>query len=194
MQNKFNQFYNLYNGKSIEFSDTTNKYQFDNGYQLWDNISMKLMLINSKTFGLLKIKLDDEDYDKVVSLGKWCASFDRGKYYFHKRISSKDKITLHRYLMGFPRGKYVDHINGDTLDNRKENLRICSNAANLRNGKLRPNNKSGYTGISKRVDYPNNPYVAKIRVNYKYIYLGSFSTFGKAVEARKEGERKYWND
>src|SRR3990167_1728218 len=94
---------------------------------------MQDLIIKSKAYGLLIIKLDDDDFDRVANYGKWCASKDRGKFYFHKRITKTTKITLHRFLMGFPQRKYVDHINGDTLDNRKENLRVCTNGANLRN-------------------------------------------------------------
>ncbi len=154
---------------------------------------MKILLILSKTFGTLPIKVDDEDEQKILSFGEWSASKDRGKYYFHHRISKKEKITLHRFLMGFPRGKWVDHINKDTLDNRKSNLRICSNGANIRNGHLRPNNKTGHTGILFAKDQPIRPWQAFIRVKYKTILLGSFCTINEAIKIRKEAEKKYWN-
>ena len=48
---------------------------------------MKQLKITSKTYGNIDIKLDDNDYEKVVSMGKWSVSRDRGKFYFHKRIS-----------------------------------------------------------------------------------------------------------
>lgn len=149
--------------------------------------------IFSKTFGRLVVIIDDEDYEKVTSIGKWSASFDREKFYFHKRTGKKIKITLHRFIMGLPKDGYVDHINGNTLDNRKINLRICSNGANLRKGRLRLNNKTGHTGISIAKDQPNHPYVSRIKVNYKTILLGSFKTLEEAVECRKTAERIYFD-
>lgn len=153
---------------------------------------MKFLEINSKTFGLIVIKLDDDDYEKVAKLGlKWSASKDRGKFYFHKRISKKDKITMHRFIMDAPKGMYVDHINGDTLDNTKKNLRICSNAANLRNSRIRIDNKSGVKGVSFRKD--RKKWVAAIKVMYKTIHLGKFNNKKDAVIARKNAEKLYWN-
>lgn len=145
--------------------------------------------------------LDDEDYEKVTTIGKtpkWCVRIppDRnGLVYFQKRLSDYSLIEMHRFIMGFPRGKYVDHINGNTLDNRKSNLRVCSNAANLRNGKLRPNNTTGKTGVSFYPQYnESKPWFARIRVGYKTINLGSYQSFEDAVRKRKEAETKYWED
>lgn len=151
---------------------------------------MKQLKITSKTYGNIDIKLDDNDYEKVVSMGKWSVSRDRGKFYFHKRISKDKKITLHRFIMGFPINGYVDHINHDTLDNRKSNLRICSNSDNLRNGLLRSNNTSGYKGISW--DKSRKKWTAYIRVNYKQIFLGRYENLEEAIYNRKLAERKYF--
>lgn len=168
-------------------------FQFDNGYQLRDNKGVKVYTIFSKTHGKFDILLDDKDYDLISSMGKWNISVNRGKPYAEKRLKGSKLVQMHRFLMNTPKGKYTDHIDQNTLNNQRNNLRITTNAANLRNGKVRPNNTSGYTGISKRKDYPNNPYVAKIRVNYKYLYLGSYPTFELAVEARKQAERRYFD-
>lgn len=160
---------------------------------------MQILEINSKKHGYFKVILDDEDFEKISRLGKtnkWCARVCKDRHnlvYFQKRLSNQKLIELHRFIMGFPKGQTVDHINGDTLDNRKKNLRICLNRANIRKGKIRVNNTSGYTGIVKRKDYPNRPFVAKIRVNYKNMYLGSYKTFDEAVIARKKGELKYYS-
>lgn len=160
---------------------------------------MKTLEIKSKIHGEFKVLLDDEDYLKVTTLGRtarWCARVCKGRHslvYFQKRLTNGKLIELHRFLMNFPQGMVVDHINGNTLDNRRENLRAIKNRSNVRKGKIRTNNKTGYTGISIRKDYPNHPYLAMIRVNYKWIRLGSFKTFDEAVQARKEGEIKYYD-
>lgn len=67
----------------------------------------------------------------------------------------------------------VDHINGDGLDNRKNNLRIVSHAKNMLN-------RQGIHGIKK---VPSGKYQACIGINYKGIYLGTFNTYEEAKEA-----------
>jgi hypothetical protein len=187
MQDKYNAYTEKYAGHGIEVEDPSALYHIAQLMNFVYNELMKIISITSKTYGLLKVMVDDDDYDRVAALN-WSASNDRGKFYFHNRISVKEKITLHRLLMGFPKGKYVDHINGDTLDNRRSNLRVCSNGDNLRNGKLRPNNSSGYTGVAKI----NNGYVARIRVNYKYISISGLKTLQEAIGARLTLESEYW--
>ena len=108
--------------------------------------------------------------------------------YVQKRVKRKT-ISLHRYIMNNPDG-VVDHINHNTLDNRKENLRVTSNANNLRNGTLRNNNKTGIKGV--HFDKSRNKYHASIKVNYKSIYLGRYDSLEEAEKARKNAEMKYW--
>lgn len=76
---------------------------------------------------------------------------------------------LHRMIMNPSKGLQVDHINGDRLDNRKSNLRICTSADNSRN---RKNIKGVYKGVyfSKK----NKNWVAQITKNYKCLHIGSF--------------------
>ncbi len=160
---------------------------------------MAVLQVKSKKHGNFDVLLDDDDFDRIGKLGrtnKWCVRACKnrhGLYYFQKRLSDQKLIELHRFIVNAPKGMVVDHINGDTLDNRKDNLRICSNGSNIRKGKIRTNNKSGYPGVSKALDQRVNPYVATIKVNYKIINLGSYKTFKAAVEARQEAERKYYN-
>lgn len=154
---------------------------------------MKILEITSKTYGKFEIMLDDEDYDRVVAMGSWCvriAPKRKDLYYFQHRLDKHTLIELHRFIMNAPKGKYVDHINHNTLDNRKCNLRVCSNSDNVRNGKPRVNNTTGYNGVHYRKD--RNRYVATIKVNYKSINLGSFIKLEDAVKARKDAEEKYF--
>lgn len=79
----------------------------------------------------------------------------------------------------------VDHINGDRLDDRPENLRVVSSALNARNRKKHKNNTTGYTGVYYTSASISNSYTAGIRVNSKNIYLGMFPTAEKAYAARQ---------
>lgn len=156
---------------------------------------MKSITYSSKTHGKYTILIDDEDFERVKDSGKWCVVIKRGNPYFQKRIDwtkeTKGRvIELHRWLMGEPKGKYIDHINGNTLDNTRRNLRVCSNAANLRNGRIRTNNTSGMTGVSWNKN--RGKWAAYIKVNYKTIWLGYFDTSDGAAIARIEAEKQYF--
>lgn len=153
---------------------------------------MKILRIDSPKYGLINILLDDEDYKKIekdFNNLNWTITKNRNKFYVQKRVNGKN-IYLHRYIMNCPKGKYVDHKNHNTLDNRKQNLRITNNADNLRNGEIRVNNKTGVKGVY--FDNKRNKYVANIKVNYKGIFLGRFNTLEEATQVRKEAEIKYW--
>ena len=92
--------------------------------------------------------VDDEDYDRVVE------AIGRGKWYAHEAqpgyvyaMNGSRDMAVHRVVVDPPKGMVVDHANGDRLDNRKENLRVCTIAQNSQNKKLRRDSKSGYKGV-----------------------------------------------
>ena len=86
----------------------------------------------------------------------------------------------------------IDHINHNGLDNRKCNLRICTNAENNRNKRFERNPRSGYTGI--RYNSKTGSYYVRIMVNKKEISLGAYKSIEEAIEARKKGEEKYFGN
>jgi len=111
-------------------------------------------------------KIDSEDIDKISEM-KWCLN---GEY-----ASSCGKL-LHRVILSVENESkkvQVDHINHDTLDCRKENLRLCNNAQNQWNRKLCTRNSSGYKGVS--YSKKDKIWMSRIRKNNKEIYIGSFA-------------------
>lgn len=91
---------------------------------------------------------------------------------------------LHRFLLAAPKGALVDHKNGDRLDNRRRNLRLCGNAESLRNrGKLRPGGKSAspFKGVS--FFRAEQRWAARISVDGKRIFLGYFENDADAARA-----------
>lgn len=104
-----------------------------------------------------------------------------GKFYA-RRFEKGGYVLLHRLLMGLPNGdkRTVDHINGDSLDNRRENLRICTAKENSWN-RRKTNSVLGYFGVSNG-NGPNQ-YVSKFRHDGKNVYVGTFDT---AIEAAYE--------
>ncbi|MFJ7665583.1 HNH endonuclease [Lysinibacillus sp. NPDC097195] len=130
---------------------------------------------------------DLEDLERV-SKSSWCISKTG---YLVARINKKN-TKLHRYILDLDNPKeVVDHINGNPMDNRKENLRICSNVQNTRNNKISKNNSTGYPGI--RV-MPSGRFRARIMVDRKEISLGTYDTFEEAKQARIKGELKYFGE
>lgn len=125
---------------------------------------------------------------KQVLESTWCLHKSSG--YILSRRNGR-LIRLHRMVTKAPCGFVVDHINGDKLDNRKENLRIVTQKENSRNSKLRKNNSSGYPGVRIK---QSGRYQARIMVDRKEIGLGTFSTFGEAKQARIKAEERYFGD
>lgn len=159
-----------------------------------------IFIINSPKYGEKEILIDDEDYDKV-SKYNWHLGKNRKNIYVIRNKRDKDKRiveSLHRYLMGHPENKIVDHINGNTLDNRKENLRICTNTENTRNKDRYKNNKIGYKGVlihkEKKNGIEYQYIIAEIRVNKKKINLGHFKTKELAALAYNQAAIKYFGE
>lgn len=113
--------------------------------------------------------IDEFDF-LLVSRYKW--SFDPKGYAFRNNGKRPYRriVYMHRELLDAKKGEYCDHINGDKLDNRRSNLRICTNAQNIRNRKKGVNNTSGYKGIFWNYRY--NKWYVQITVDGKRIYCG----------------------
>lgn len=129
------------------------------------------------------ILVDEEDLDLAMRYS-WCVN---GSGYAHAHIDHK-WIPIHRYLLGITDPAVtVDHINGNTLDNRRSNLRVCSQAENVLNKRIGKNNTSGHAGVVK---LPSGNFGVKITRAGKTIWLGTFKRFEDAVRVRKDGEER----
>lgn len=126
--------------------------------------------------------IDSEDFSRIAKYS-WCLHKNgkQGKKYAATRTKNK-YVLLHRLILDAVNSKFqVDHINGDTLDNRKQNLRLCSRSENLRNGKKHIDSKSKYKGVI--YNKLNKNYRARICKDYKIIEIGSFKTEKGAAKA-----------
>ena len=127
--------------------------------------------------------LNDIDLD-VVSQFRWHTSGDEKlgtKFYALSKCGKGQPIKrMHRVIMDAPSHLFVDHINGNGLDNRRSNLRLCTHAENLRNRSKTKDNTTGFKGVSMK---PNGTYCAEIMTNYKKTYIGTFPTAEEASAA-----------
>lgn len=94
-----------------------------------------------------------------------------------------------RIIMKCPPDKEVDHKDGNTLNNSKENLRIVNSTQNKHNTVSK-----GTRTLPKGVSRHGRHYRAKIYINYKQISLGTFSTIDRAEQAYKEAADKYFGE
>ena len=134
--------------------------------------------------------VDDGDYDWLTQW-KWC--YDAG--YAMRNIYSKTGRILkpmHALIMETPKGMDTDHINGDKLDNRRGNLRICTHAENMRNRGKQSDNESGYKGVMKHKN--KGKWVANIVVSGKSIYLGIYDNPEKAARAYLLASKEYFGE
>lgn len=152
----------------------------------------KEYIINSNKYGTKIVLLDDDDYDRIIkekySLSvTWDKTIKNFYVAFTKKPENSNSRLLHRYLLNPPKGMTIDHINRNPLDNRRCNLRICTQFENNQNQK---HNTSGKVGVS--YSKQDKGYVAYIRVNRKQIRLGFFKTLNEAIECRIKAEEKYF--
>lgn len=167
------------------FLDTKQRSKNDPNKIIKYNNYAEIVLYNNINQERARTKIDLEDVNRIKKY-KW--HLVNGYVCAYKE--NRKRIRLHRILLNLPKDKYVDHINGNTLDNRKENLRICTKRQNNLNKKLRKDNKSGVTGVfwANR----EGKWVANIWTNKKKKVLGYFSNKDKAVKTRKEAEKEYY--
>jgi len=116
--------------------------------------------------------------------------------YVRARIDYR-KYQLHRLIWIYhydkiPAKKQIDHINNNLRDNRIENLRLASHAQNMRNSKIRIQNKSGIKGVSWHSKMEK--YQACISLNYKSYHLGYYDTKEEAAVAYARAAKKYHGD
>jgi hypothetical protein len=123
------------------------------------------------------IALVDEDSFEFLSKYRW---YKHPQGYAFTVIDGQ-VVLMHRLIMKAKKGQYIDHSNRCKMDNRKINLRFCNMSQNCQNRPIISTNSTGYKGI--KFDKRRNHWIARIHVNYKEHYLGSFQTKEEAARA-----------
>ncbi len=132
-----------------------------------------------------KVTVDAEDFS-ILNGYKWSTN-NRGYVY---GVVNGSRFAIHRLIVNCPSKKQVDHINGDRLDNRKQNLRICTNSQNHQNKPKTKRNTSGYKGIR----FKRGRWHAHITLNRKQKHLGAFDHKMEAVHAYDAAAKKYFGE
>lgn len=127
--------------------------------------------------------IDDRDFN-LVNKYKWLKTSHN-----YAGTTVLPRIYMHRLINNTPEGFDTDHINRNTLDNQRNNLRTCGKGLNAINTNLRKTNTSGHKGISW--DKKMKKWQAYIWKEYKKIHLGYFTDIKKAIKARLEAEKLY---
>lgn len=129
------------------------------------------------------ILVDDEDYAELASRS-WFVDGNgyakRTQRVGPRREGRQITIPMHRHIVGLDGNdrRQVDHINGNPLDNRRANLRICSKDENSRNRRVHSNNRLGIKGVSRH----GLKFRSEIQINKRRIYLGLHDTAELANE------------
>jgi hypothetical protein len=150
-----------------------------------------------------KVLIDEDDYERVTA-HKWRVMWGKAKkeqlYYFRSAFWLKDKkeykdTFLHRFIMGCTHGdgNVVDHKNHNTLDCRKENLRICTPTQNTQNSRMYRTNKIGYKGIKQ--DPSTGHWSARIQTpDGVRLSLGTYSSAEDAAKAYDRASLAYFGE
>jgi hypothetical protein len=141
--------------------------------------------------------VDDEDFD-FLNQWQWFATWNvcTKSFYAGRNIKinkKKTTIGMSRVLMNPTKEKEIDHINHDTLDNRKINLRIVDKKQNAFNRKTYSTNKLGFKGVYSMNPnvWKTKPFVASIQVEGKRIHLGYYKTAKEAAIAYNQAAKKH---
>jgi len=134
---------------------------------------MKLIPLSQGLFA----KVDDEDYE-WLNQWKWCALEDDNTFYAMRRAGKT--ILMHSIIMQTPVGMEVDHKNYNGLDNRRENLRLCTRSQNQHN---KSSTNTYGRGVQYYSGYGKKKYRAKICKDYKCTYSKCFHTALEAAAA-----------
>jgi len=126
--------------------------------------------------------VDDADFD-WLNQWKWCVTgsgYVSGSVYVEE-YKRRKPVLMHRLILNIPKGMEGDHKNNNKLDNRRNNLRVCTPMQNMGNRPIGKQNTSGYKGVSW--DKEKNKWAVKIRINGRVTFVGRYTNIETAARA-----------
>lgn len=153
-----------------------------------------ILTIMSDSHGMMCFIIDNDDVERVKQ-HKWLIFKAKNhdccnaiyKYY---AISSSKRVLLHRFITNAEKGRVVDHLNGNTFDNRKRNLKLCTYSENGRN-QIKHARKSPKSIMGVYYNDKRNKWYAYITIEGKRHSLGYYEDEQGAIDARLSAEIKY---
>lgn len=138
--------------------------------------------------------VDECDYDSLIGT-RWYAQWAPNTNSFYakaigiRRGSGYLRVAMHRIVADIQSDRLGDHVNGNTLDNRKRNIRPSNNSENTSNSKLSTKNTSGFRGVSW--NRWRRGWHSYIRIDKKLIHLGFYATAEEAAQVRDTAAIRY---
>ena len=156
----------------------------------------KLKIELSDEYGVIYVDNSPFYFDKddlaIINSKTWFKDKDgylTHAYSYHGRVVYS---RFHRIVMHAGQSQFVDHINKNRSDNRKQNLRLCSKSENMQNRGRFSTNSSGIIGV--RYDKSRDKWIADITCKNKRIFIGRFDTKEDAVKARLTKEQELFRE
>jgi len=138
--------------------------------------------------------VDDGDYEELAKYKWYAQKIDRRVYAVRKVGPPNARLTLymHRQILNPRPDQQCDHINGNGIDNRRANLRLCTHTQNCYNMHIDPNHSSRFKGVLW--DKERRKWRAEIVVDYKTHYLGRFADEKVAALSYDTAAREYFGE
>lgn len=138
-----------------------------------------------------KTQVDDKDYEWLNQWRWYLASNGYVTRVLSRKLHPQGKqirVFMHRQILNPPQGYFTDHINGDKLDNRRSNLRVCTTQ---QNGFNRRKQRDIPKGVYYQPHYKFKKWGVYVRVDKKQKYIGGFVDKEDAIKAAQEAREKY---
>lgn len=148
---------------------------------------MSEIIVKGGKLGTFVAIVDKRDFKH---LSRFCWYWHDG--YARRLVWKGSAILMHREILGANGDELCDHINGNRMDNRRDNLRIATRTQNSQNQKIRSDNSSGYKGVSW--SSRNKKWMAQIQVNKKKIHIGYFGLATDAANAYDSAAREHFGE
>ncbi len=141
------------------------------------------------------VKVDDQDLPGLSKMA-WCRATPMpkalpGKFYAMAYLAGRT-VYMHRLIMCAEKGQFIDHINGNGLDNRRENLRFCSRSQNHGNCKGHKQRASKYKGVY--LNKSSGSIFSQIMKDHQNYYLGIHPTEEAAAKAYDAKAKEFWGE
>lgn len=128
---------------------------------------------------------------ELIDVGIWTVKTERGGRRYAVRMINGKIVRLHRHITDAPDGADVDHADGNGLNNRRLNLRVCTRSQNNYNTSIRKDNRSGFKGVYRHKAKGTNVWRARIKVAGRLIELGVFESAEAAAAARNQAAEQH---